>query len=160
MPAYIKIPDIDGEVNEQNHEKWIEINSVSESIFRSIAQGAKGAQRSNGETSLGDVVVVKQWDCSTSLLMSAVANGVYKDEVLIHLCSTINDENCVNLEIKLKDVILSGHNFHATCDQSPTPTEEISMNYTKIEWLYKKFDEMGKDAGNFPAKYDTEKAKS
>ena len=38
MPAYIKIPDIDGEVEEQNHEKWIEVDSVSMPIFRSITQ--------------------------------------------------------------------------------------------------------------------------
>jgi type VI secretion system secreted protein Hcp len=160
MPAYIKIPDVTGEVNEQNHSQWVEVNSVSMPIFRSIQGGAVGVGRSNGETTLGDISVYKTWDSSTPSLASAVANGKFKDEVLIHLCSTINEQNVVNLELKLKNVILSSYNFSATGDQSPVPSESLTLNYTDIEWTYKKFDEMGNEAGNFPAKYSTEKAKS
>jgi type VI secretion system secreted protein Hcp len=160
MPAYIKIPDVKGEVNEEDHKEWVEVNSVSLPIFRSIQGGAVGVGRSNGETTLGDISVYKTWDSSTPSLASAVANGKFKDEVLIHLCSTINDKNVVNLELKLKNVILSSYSFSATGDQSPVPSESITLNYTDVEWTYKKFDEMGSEAGNFPAKYSTEKARS
>ena len=34
------------------------------------------------------------------------------------------------------------------------------LNYTDCEWTYKKFDEKGNEAGNFPATYSTEKAAS
>ena len=105
-------------------------------------------------------MVSKTWDSSTPSLASAVANGQYKDEVLIHLCSTINNQNVTNLELKLKNVILSSYAFGATGDQSPVPSESVTLNYTDIEWTYKKFDEMGNEAGNFPAKYSTEQAKS
>ncbi len=160
MPAYIQIPDVTGEVNEQNHQGWVEVNSVSLPIHRSIQNGAVGVGRSNGETTLGDVVVSKTWDSSTPSLASAVANGQYKDEVLIHLCSTINEQNVTNLELKLKNVIFSSYSFAATGDQSPSPSESITLNYTDCEWTYKKFDEMGNESGNFPASYSTEKAKS
>ena len=82
MPAYIKIPDVTGEVNEQNHQQWVEVNSVSLPIHRSIQNGAVGVGRSNGETTLGDVVVSKTWDSSTPGLAAAVANGKFKDEVV------------------------------------------------------------------------------
>lgn len=36
----------------------------------------------------------------------------------------------------------------------------MMLNYTDIEWSYKKFDEMGNEAGNFPATYSAEKARS
>jgi type VI secretion system secreted protein Hcp len=160
MPAYIKIPDIKGEVEEQNHKDWIEVDSVSLPIFRSITEGAKGAQRRSGETSLGDMVIVKEWDSSSPKLAEAVCNGVHKDEVVVHLTSTINDKNVVNMEIKYSDVIFTGYSFHGTSTQQPVPTEQITMNYTEIEWTYKKFDRMGKEAGNFPAHYSTEAAAS
>jgi type VI secretion system secreted protein Hcp len=160
MPAYIKLPDIDGEVEEQGHEKWIEVDSVSLPIFRSITQGAKGAQRRSGETSLGDFVVVKEWDSSSTKLAQAVANGVHMDEVVVHLTSTINDKNVTNMEIKLSDVIMTGYSFMGTATQQPVPTEQITMNYTEIEWNYTKFDRMGAEAGNFPARYSTEAAAS
>jgi type VI secretion system secreted protein Hcp len=158
MPAYIKIPDIDGEVEEQHHSAWIEVDSVSMPIFRSITQGAKGAQRRSGETSLGDFVVVKQWDSSSPKLAQNVAEGTHKDEVVVHLTSTINGQNVINLEVKLKDVILSGYSFHGNAEQKPVPTEQITMNYTEIDWVYKKFDRMGEESGNFPAHYSTEAA--
>jgi type VI secretion system secreted protein Hcp len=160
MPAYLKLPDIDGEVEEQNHEKWIEVDSVSMPIFRSITGGAKGAQRRSGETSLGDFVVVKQWDSSSPKLAESCANGVHMNEVVVHLCSTINEKNITNMEIKLKDVIISSYSFAGTATQQPVPTEQISMNYTEIEWNYTKFDRMGEEAGNFPARYSTEAAAS
>jgi type VI secretion system secreted protein Hcp len=158
MPAYLKLPDIDGEVEEQHHGGWIEIDSVSMPIFRSITEGAKGAQRRSGETSLGDFVVVKQWDSSSPKLAQSVAEGTHMDEVLVHLTSTINGQNVVNLEVKLKDVIMTGYSFHGNAEQKPVPTEEITMNYTEIDWTYKKFDRMGEEAGNFPAHYSTEAA--
>jgi type VI secretion system secreted protein Hcp len=160
MPAYIQIPDVTGEVNEQNHQGWVEVNSVSLPIFRSIQNGAVGVGRSNGETTLGDISVYKTWDSSTPSLAAAVANGKYKDQVLIHLCSTINEQNVTNLELKLKNVILSSYSFSATGDQAPVPSESLTLNYTDIEWTYKKFDSMGNEAGNFPASYSTEKAAS
>ena len=160
MPAYIQIPDVTGEVNEQNHQGWVEVNSVSLPIFRSIQNGAVGVGRSNGDTTLGDISVYKTWDSSTPSLAAAVANGKYKDQVLIHLCSTINEQNVTNLELKLKNVILSSYSFSATGDQAPVPSESLTLNYTDIEWTYKKFDSMGNEAGNFPASYSTEKAAS
>lgn len=162
MPAFIDLTkgDIKGESDEQGHKDWVYVKSISGAIMRSIAEGATGVKRSNGETSLGDIVVSKTWDTSTPKLASAVANGVFLSEVVIHLCSTINKKNVTNLEIKLKDVILSSYHFMGTSEQDPVPSEEITMNYTSIEWTYEKFDTMGKSAGKVPGKYDTQKAKS
>lgn len=160
MPAYIQMPGITGESQEQNHKDWVYVESVSLPIHRSIQEGAHGVKRNNGETTLGDIVVVKTWDSSSPGLASSCANGKYLGEVKIHLTSTINDKNCTNLEIKLKDVIISSYSFHGTGDQSPVPTESITLNYTDIDWNYTKFDDSGKQAGNFPASYKSQKAMS
>jgi type VI secretion system secreted protein Hcp len=160
MPAYIKMPGIKGESDEQSHKEWVYVESLSLPIHRSIQNGATGVQRSNGETSLGDIVIVKTWDSSTPNLASACANGKYMDEVIVHLCSTINNKNVVNLEVKLKDCIISSYSFHGTGDQSPVPSESITLNYTTIEWCYNKYDTKGNKASNFPAKYSTQEAKS
>ena len=129
MPAYIKLPDITGEVNEEEHQGWVEVQSVSMPIFRSIQGGAVGVGRSNGETTLGDISVYKTWDSSTPSLAAAVANGKYKDEVLIHLCSTINEKNVVNMELKLSNVILSSYNF--SCHRRSEPS---ALRVTHIEF--------------------------
>jgi type VI secretion system secreted protein Hcp len=103
---------------------------------------------------------VKTWDSSSPSLAEACANGKFLDEVMIHLCSMINKQNVVNMELKLKNVIISSYSFHGTGSQDHVPTEEITLNYTDVEWTYKKFDTQGKEAGNFPAKYSTQESKS
>jgi type VI secretion system secreted protein Hcp len=156
MPAYIKFPDIEGEVQDADHQKWIEVDSVSLPIFRSISEGATGAQREKGETSLGDFVVVKQWDTSLPCVAEAAAKGTCFREVKVRLCSTINNKNVCNLEIKLKNVIITAWQFKCNGEQRPTPAEHLSLNYTKIDWIYKKYNEEGDEEGNYPACYDTQ----
>jgi type VI secretion system secreted protein Hcp len=160
MPAYLKLPDIDGEVQTQGHEKWIEVTSAQLSIHRTIGEGAKGAQRRQGNTSLGDFVVTKELDSSSPKLASAVAQGTHMDEVLVHMLSTINGDEKLVLEIKLTNVVPSGYNFGGSGDMAVRPHETLSMNYTKIEWNYKAYSDMGEEGENFPAMYDTEKAKA
>jgi type VI secretion system secreted protein Hcp len=158
MSAYIQLPGIDGEVNDSAHKKWVEVNAVSLPIHRSIANGAVGVARSNGETSLGDIVVTKTWDSSTPKLAAFCASGKFLPTVTIHLCTDIGGKNCVNLEVKLSNVIISSYSFSGTGDQSPVPSEVATLNYTKIEWMYTKYNQMGGSAGQVPASYDTEES--
>jgi type VI protein secretion system component Hcp len=81
------------------------------------------------------------------------------DEVLVHMLSTINGDEKLVLEIKLTNVVPSNYSFAGTGDMAYRPTENLSMNYTKIEWNYKAYSDMGEEGENFPALYDTEKAK-
>ena len=161
MPAYIKFPSIPGEVNDADHSKWVAVESVSLPIFRTITENAVGQARSGGTTSLGDVVVVKNWDSSTPLIAKACADGEFMDEVEIHLCSKLKGKNVPNLEVKLSNVVISGYSWHGTADQNPTPTEEITLNYTKINWNYNKYDvNTGEKDTNVPAEYDSEQQTS
>jgi type VI secretion system secreted protein Hcp len=160
MPAYIKLPDIDGEVQTDAHEKWIEVQSVSLPIFRTIGEGSKGAQRRQGNTSLGDFVVTKGLDSSSPKLAAAVAQGTHMDEVVVHMLSTLEEGEKLVLEIKLTNAIPSGYSFSGTGDMAVRPFETISFNYTKIEWNYKAYNDDGSEGENFPAMYDTEKAKA
>jgi type VI secretion system secreted protein Hcp len=160
MPCYLKLPDIPGEVEEQNHAEWIEIENISLPIFRSITEGAKGAQRRSGETSLGDFVIVKQWDSSSAKVAAAVCNGTHMDEVVVHMMSVLNGKNCCNLEVKMSDCILTGYSFMGNKDQKPLPSEQITLNYTEIWWKYTKFDRMGTELGQVPTHYSTEAAAS
>ena len=45
----------DGESQEQNHTDWIVLNTVSFSAERSVPEGARAAQRTRGETDIGNI---------------------------------------------------------------------------------------------------------
>lgn len=155
MPAYIKLGDIKGEATDSDHKEWIIIESMSSPIFRSVPQGAKDQQRTKGETTLGDIVVSRELDKSSTKLQEACANGSFYKEVEIHFCTTVKNKQEPYLTYKLKDVIVSSYSFHGNSSGDPLPTEEVTLGYTEVEWTYITLDpKTGDKKGNVPAKYN------
>jgi len=155
MPAYAKIGDITGEATEQAHKDWIIIESMSAPIHRSIPQGAKDQQRSRGETTLGDVVLVRQLDKSSVKLQEACANGMFFKEVQVDFCTQVKNKQEPYLTYKLKNVIVSSYSFHGNASGSPLPSEEVTLAFSEIEWTYVIIEpNTGDKKGNVPGKYN------
>ena len=161
MPAFLKLGDIKGEATDQDHKEWIIIESMSSPIFRSIPEGAKDQQRARGETTLGDVVVVRQLDKSSTKLQEACANGTFYTEAEVHFCTTVKNKQEPYLKYKLKDVIVTSYSFHGNSAGDPLPSEEVTLGYTEVEWTYIVVDpKTGEKKGNVPAKYNPGKGAS
>lgn len=161
MPAFIKLGDIKGEATDDGHKDWIIIQSMSSPIYRSVPEGAKDHQRTKGETTLGDVVVLRELDKSSTKLQEACANGTFFSEVEIHFCSTVGNKQEPYLKYKLKDVIVSSYSISANSSGDPLPSESITLGYTEVEWTYVTLDpKTGKPTGNVPAKYNPGTGKS
>lgn len=155
MPAFIRLAGIEGEATDSMHKGWILIQSMSSPIFRAIPEGARDQQRTKGETTLGDVVVVRELDKSSVPIQQACANGTFYPEVEIHLCTTVKDKQEPYLKYKLKDVILTSYAFHGTSSGDPLPSEEITLGYTSVEWTYVTVDpKTGTPQGQVPGSYD------
>ncbi len=161
MPAFMKLGDIKGEATDTGHKDWIIIESLSAPIFRSVPEGAKDQQRTKGETTLGDVVVTRQLDKSTTKLQEACANGTFFKEVEVHFCTTVKNTQEPYLTYKLADVIISSFSQHANSSGNPLPSEQFTMGYTAVEWTYIVVDpKTGDKKGNVPAKYNPAEGKS
>ena len=161
MPAFMKLGDIKGEATDQGHKDWILIESMSSPIHRSVPEGAKDQQRTKGHTTLGDVVIVRQLDKSSTKLAEACANGTFFPEAQIDLCATVGNKQEPYLQYKLKNVIITSYSFHGNATGSPLPTEQVSLGYTDIEWNYIVLNpETGKKEGNVPGKYNPAKGQS
>lgn len=161
MPAYLKLGDIKGEATDSGHKEWIIIQSMSSPIMRSIPEGAKDHQRTKGETTLGDVVVVRELDKSSTKLQEACANGTFFTEVEIHFCSTVGNKQEPYLKYKLHNVIVTSYSFQGMAAGDPLPSESITLGYTEVEWTYVTLDpNNGKPVGNVPAKYNPGKGAS
>jgi type VI secretion system secreted protein Hcp len=155
MAAFMKLGDIQGEATDQGHKNWIILETMSSAITRSIPEGAKDQQRSRGNTTLGDVVIVRQLDKSSTKLQEACANGTFYTEVLIDFCSQIKNKQEPYLKYKLSNVIVSSYHVNAHESGSPVPTESVTLAYTKVEWNYVIIDpKTGDNKGNVPAHFD------
>lgn len=161
MPAFMKLGDIKGDATDQDHKDWILIESMSSPIHRSIPQGARDQQRSRGETTLGDVVVVRQLDKSSPKMQENCANGTPVKEVEIHFCTQAKNKQEPYLIYKLKDVIITSYSAHANASGSPMPSEEITLGYSAVEWTYVVIDpkELTKK-GQVVAKFDVSQHKA
>ena len=161
MPAFMKLGDIKGEATDSEHKEWILLESMSSPIYRSTPQGAKDQQRTKGDTTLGDIVIVRQLDKSSTKLQEACANGTFFNEVEIHFCTTVKNKQEPYLTYKLSNAIVTSYSFHGNSSGSPLPTEEVTMGYTAVEWTYIVVDpETGDKKGNVPGKYNPGSGKS
>jgi type VI secretion system secreted protein Hcp len=155
VPAFMKLGDIKGEATDTDHKDWILIESMSAPIFRSIAEGAKDQQRTKGETTLGDIVCLRQLDKSSTKLQEACANGTFYKVTYLHFCSTLKNKQEPYLTYKLSNVIVTSYSFHGNSAGDPLPTEEITLGYTEVEWTYITLDpKTGDKKGQVPAKYN------
>ncbi len=136
MPAYIKIGDIQGESNDQDHKDWIQVETMNSAIHRAIPPGARDQARARGQTSIADIAVVKKVDKSSVKLQEACAAGKPFEEVEIHFCMTAGSKQEPFLKYKLKNVILSSYSIHASADSNQEPTEELTLNFIEAEWTY------------------------
>jgi type VI secretion system secreted protein Hcp len=161
MPAFVKLGDIKGQATDAGHKDWIIIESMSAPIHRSIPANARDQQRTQGSTALGDVVLVRELDKSSTKIQEACANGTFFPDVQIDLCATVGNNQEPYLQYKLKNVIITSYSFHGNASGSPLPSEELTLGYTEIEWNYIVLNpDTGKKEGNVPGKYNPAQGKS
>ncbi len=155
MALYVQCKDIEGEATDSNHNKWIICDSASLPVFRSIPSGAVDQQRTKGETSLGDITLVRQLDKSSPKLMEACALGKFNKEVKIEFTTTTGGKTDTYLSWKLENVVFTGYSCHGNSSGEPLPSEQISMNFTKVTMTYTEFDnKTGSKKGNVEASYE------
>ncbi len=153
MPIYMKLDGLDGDVTTKGHEKWIEVLSVQDAIHRSIVSGAKDQQRMRGETSLSDLIVVRELDKSSVKLWEYCAKGEPIKEVLVDFCVTVKDKQEPYLKYKLENALISSYSASAASGD-PRPNESVSFNFTKIEKNFVTVNpDTGVASGNVVGKY-------
>src|ERR687896_186877 len=72
---------------------------------------ARDQQRTQGSTSLGDVVLVRELDKSSTKLAEACANGTFFPEVQVDLCATVGNKQEPYLTYKMKNCIVTSYSF-------------------------------------------------
>ena len=155
MAGFAKIGDIEGQSTDQGHDKWINIDSISTPIQRSVPPGAKDQERTRGTTTLHDITLSRPLDKSSVKLAEACAKGTFFPEVEIHLSTQVKNKEEPYLKYKLKNVIVTSYSFSGNAFGEVQPTETLTLNFTEIEWTYVTIDpNTGDKKGSVAAKYD------
>lgn len=159
MAAFLKIGDIKGEATDTEHKEWVRIQSFSSPMHRTIQQGARDAQRSRGETVLGDITITRELDSSSVKLQEACASGKYFKEVEIHITNEVKGKQEPYLKYKLSDAIVTSYAVNA--NGRDVPLEDVTINFSEAEWTYVTIDpKTGDKKGQVVGKYNPGTAKA
>lgn len=155
MPIFMHYEGIDGNVTAKGFEKWIEVNSFQFGAGRGISTPTGGAEnREASAASVSEVTVSRAMDKASPKLFEAGLIGDAGKTVKIVMTRTGKElkELCI---YKFENTLVSGYSVSSGGD---TPTESLSLNFTKFEYSYTGADTTGADATKMKVGYDIGKA--
>jgi type VI secretion system secreted protein Hcp len=128
---FLKIEGIKGESQDRQHPDEIVVVSFEHGGQQGSVGGTSGG--GSGKVRLGELVVKKQVDSASAPLFLALASGRHIPKAIL----TVRRSGKVPVEIlkiTLTDVMVSSLKHGAT---TTSDSEEISLNFAKIELDYK-----------------------
>lgn len=154
--AFVNFGDIKGESTDKDHKDWVMITGYSQSVTQppSVTQKSAGGRSAEAAT-FSEFTVTKLMDAATPKLFEAACKGTHLKEVTIDLLRAGGDSPVKYMEIKLKEVMISGVIHHGDpTGESQFPTETINMTYGAVEYTYTKQKPDGTASGNVAAKWN------
>jgi type VI secretion system secreted protein Hcp len=130
----MKIDGIKGESTDDKHKEEIDVLSFSwgETQTGSHATGGGGGA---GKVQMQDMHFSKHVDKASPSLLLACADGTHLKSVEL-VCRKAGKEQQEYLKYKLSDVLISSYQVSGS-QGDVVPTDQISMNFSKIEVEYK-----------------------
>jgi type VI secretion system secreted protein Hcp len=144
MAVYVKFAAIKkGESLAEGHkgsDGWIEVHSMSFGSGRSISTpvGA-AAKREASAPHISELQIAKRQDSTSPLLFQESLIGKAGD-CQIDLTQTGADKLEIFCTIKLTNAMVSNYSMSSSGER---PAESLSINFTKIEYLYQGYSNTG-----------------
>ena len=151
---YLKLDSIDGESSDDKHKGEIELLSFTLGGQHS-GTGASGSGGSGtGRVQVHDMVVTKKTDKASPKLFLAFTSHQHIKKAELS-CRKAGGKQDDYLKITLSDVVVTRYNkTGASGGPHVIPTEQISLNFAKIEKEYKEQKQDGSLGGAVKAGWD------
>ena len=157
MAIYLKYDGIDGEATQQDHQKWIDIQSLQFGFGRAITTPTGStANREASQPSISEVSIVKSMDASSPKLFTEAVTGNAGKTVNIDLVSTGSPGNTY-AQYTLTNALVSAYSVSSGGDR---PVESLSISFTKMEFKLTPFDATNKAGTPVTVNYDLSTGKS
>jgi type VI secretion system secreted protein Hcp len=132
---YLKIDGIEGESTDSKHKNEIDVESWSwgETQTGTHSSGSGGGA---GKVSMQDFHFVTKYNKSSPKLFLACASGQHiKNAVLT--CRKAGGDQEEYLKVTMSDLLVSSYQTGGSSGGDIVPTDQYSLNYSKIEFEYK-----------------------
>lgn len=148
---FLQIEGVKGESKDSDFKDAIDIDSWS---FGASNQGSsgRGGGSGTGKADFQDIHITKQIDGASHELLKSCATGKHWPKAVISCRKASGgDKAHTYLVITLQDVFCSGFQ---TGGHGELPTEQLVLNYTKVQYEYKEQNKQGSGSGGKIAGYD------
>lgn len=131
---FLKIEGIEGESADSKHKSEIDVQSWSWGENQT-GTAASGGGMGAGKVNMQDFHFVMQVSKASPKLLLACANGEHiKSAILV--CRKAGKEQQEYLKITFSDILVSSFQTGGSAGQE-VPFDQISLNYSKMEYEYK-----------------------
>jgi type VI secretion system secreted protein Hcp len=141
---FLKLDGIDGESQDAQFPKHIQLESWSwgETNSGAMSHGSGGG---TGKVSMQDFHFVMLMNNASATLAQNCSGGTHVATAELN-CRKAGDTPQVFLKIKMTDCLVSSYQTGGSAHGEIVPTDQISINFAKIEYAYGKQDAKGKVA--------------
>ncbi len=150
---FLKIAGVDGESTDDKHKAEIEVESFSWGEQQSGTAGHGGGAGA-GKVIAQDFHFVKKLDKSSPVLMIACATGMHYKSAVLTARKAGAGQQQEYLKITMEDVLISSYQTGGASGSDIVPTDQISLNFAKLEISYKEQKPDGSLGGEVKQKYD------
>ena len=148
---FLKLDGIDGESHDSKHKNEIEVQSWSWGESQTGTHSAGGGGGA-GKVNMQDFHFVMTVNKATPKLVLACATGEHIKKAVL-TCRKAGKEQQEFLIYTFSDLLVSSYQTGGSSN-SDVPTDQISLNYAKMELEYKEQKADGTLAGGVKAGYD------
>jgi type VI secretion system secreted protein Hcp len=132
---FLKIEGIDGESQDSKHKGEIELQSFSWGETQSGTHSAGGGGGA-GKVAMQDFHFVMHVNKASPKLMLACATGEHIKKAVL-TCRKAGKDQQEFLKVTMSDLLVSSYQTGGSGGSNILPTDQISLNFSKIEHEYK-----------------------
>ncbi len=132
---FLKIDGIEGESQDSKHKNEIELQSWSWGESQAGTHGV-GAGGGAGKVQMQDFHFVFTHTKASPKLFLACANGEHIKKAVL-TCRKAGKEQQEYLKVTISDFLVSSYQTGGAAASSILPSDQVSLNFTKIEFEYK-----------------------
>ena len=154
---FLKIDGIDGESHSDKHKGEIDVLAWSWGVSQSgnmHTGGGGGAGRANVQ----DIIFTKGIDMATPKLFKATCEGAHIKS-MIFSANKAGGKQTEYVKITLSDCLISSISTGGSGGQESF-TENVTVNFSKVEYIYNQQDAKGGASGKLGFTYDIKQNKT
>jgi type VI secretion system secreted protein Hcp len=149
---FLKIDGVESESTDDKYKGWIELESFSWGQTNSGTAG-HGAGQGAGKVVPQDFHFVKKVDKSTPVLFIGCATGQHFKKAEM-VGRKAGGKQVEYFKATFEDVLISSYQLGGSSHGDVVPTEQLSLNFAKLEMIYKEQKADGSLGGDVKQKYD------